>query len=478
MPNIYKSLKPTDVSITPFPAYYKFSYAYESGSNNNSPDITFSYGKRFLTESGLRVANKTYEIFDFAVQTFYSAIPYASYGTSKRSYIPDDSVYMLSITQDLFGEKIIPGSFSVNVGASKLQDDKIGNLITYTSGTGSIVGRIFYDKGIALIKPKEIPNINPDPSWVQGTSVDGTGWEFLVETKLTDDLGEEDGVTEPYPGRPTVAGKIATRTGTYWQSGNFFMHTVALNEEYKISGWVYAGATTYRAILNNNTPGSDYAMGYILTFLDSSNAPIAEEIIKTNGPTEYTSGDSGWVFLSKRIKITNPNIAKFTIGTFIDSPYPSGFGYGSPPENPNIVCTPAQAAQGCPGYAWFAGFNIQNLASEPTVGLNETGLYITGGMSLTTNFTSSVKLYENMFKVELAPTDFLTSWNNPSVTYPVQGSSKTPIELQVSGSLLPYVTTIGFYNENNELLMVAKPSVPIQRTSDSIQTFIVKFDTQ
>jgi hypothetical protein len=40
----------------------------------------------------------------------------------------------------------------------------------------------------------------------------------------------------------------------------------------------------------------------------------------------------------------------------------------------------------------------------------------------------------------------------------------------------PYVTTIGLYNENNELLLVAKPSVPVQRTSDVTQTFIIKFD--
>jgi hypothetical protein len=45
-----------------------------------------------------------------------------------------------------------------------------------------------------------------------------------------------------------------------------------------------------------------------------------------------------------------------------------------------------------------------------------------------------------------------------------------------SKQLFPYVTTIGFYNSNNELVAVAKPSVPVQRTSDMPQTFIVKFD--
>jgi hypothetical protein len=41
----------------------------------------------------------------------------------------------------------------------------------------------------------------------------------------------------------------------------------------------------------------------------------------------------------------------------------------------------------------------------------------------------------------------------------------------------PYITTLGLYNSNNELLAVAKVSNPIQRTNDIAQTFVIKFDT-
>jgi hypothetical protein len=75
----------------------------------------------------------------------------------------------------------------------------------------------------------------------------------------------------------------------------------------------------------------------------------------------------------------------------------------------------------------------------------------------------------------LEPTEFLVT-NNISAKTTVTGTTNTAIELMVSGSLPPYVTTIGFYNDANELLLVAKPSVPIQRTADVAQTFIVKFD--
>lgn len=270
MATIFKSISPEAYTITPFPAYYKYTYTYVSGSTSNSPDIQVFYGQKFSTSSGLRVENLTYDIFDSVMQNFYSAIPYTAYGTKTTSYIPSGSVYVISVTQDLFGEKIVPGTFNIKVGTSQSYDDAKGNLIVSSSGTGSIVGRIFYDKGVALFKP--------------------------------------------------------------------------------------------------------------------------------------TSSIAGG-------------------------------------------------------------------------GLTNRGLYIGNGTTVQTQFTSSVKMYENLIKVKIDPTEFLYTLNNPTVTSELSASTKTPLELQVSGSLLPYITTIGFYNEKNELLLVAKPSVPIQRTSDSVQTFIVKFDT-
>jgi hypothetical protein len=271
MANIFKSLTPTEYTIVPFPAYYKYSYTYTSGSTNNSEDVRILYGEKFLDSSGvIRTVNNTYELFDSVMQTFYSPIPYATYGIiSASSYIPSHSVFVVSITQDLFGEKVAPGSFTIKVGTSESYDDGSGNVIVSSSGTGSIIGRIFYDKGIALLKPTS-----------------------------------------------------------------------------------------------------------------------------------------------------------------------------------NIV----------------------------SGGLVRDGICIVSGTSVTVNFSSSVTFYENAFKVKLKPTEFLYALNNPTIQSSVSGSGTTALQLMNSGSLLPYVTTIGFYNRKNELVLVAKPSVPVKRTSDVTQTFIVRFD--
>lgn len=270
MANIFKSLAPSEHTITPFEAYYKYNYTYVSGSTSNSSDVQFYYAEEFLVESGLRVENLKYDIFDSVMQNFYSAIPYSAYGTNIASYVPTQSVYVISVTQDLFGQKIVPGTFSIKIGTSQSYDDGKGNMIVSSSGIGEIVGRVFYDKGIAVVKP---------------------------------------------------------------------------------TGSIVGG------------------------------------------------------------------------------------------------------------------------------GLTKDGIYIDNGTSVQTRFSSSVKMYENSIKVRIEPTDFLYSLNNPTVVTTLSASTVTPVELQVSGTMLPYITTLGFYNEKNELLLVAKPSVPIQRTSDSIQTFIVKFDT-
>jgi len=45
-----------------------------------------------------------------------------------------------------------------------------------------------------------------------------------------------------------------------------------------------------------------------------------------------------------------------------------------------------------------------------------------------------------------------------------------------AGVIKPYVTSIGLYNDEYQLLAIAKVSVPIQRTFDTEQIFIIKFD--
>lgn len=275
----FKSLGPKEYTITPFPAYSPFSYTYVSGSSTNSEDVQILYGRKYESSSGLRVENFEQDLFDSVIQNFYSPVPYTLYGIQSSSYHPTQSVFVISVTQDVFGEEIKPGTFNVKIGTSSSFDDQKGNLIISQSGTGYIIGRIFYDKGVAIIKPT----------------------------------------------------------------------------------------------------------------------------------SSIVSG-----------------------------------------------------------------------------GLSINGICIVSGTSVNVNFTSSIQLYEHSVRLRVEPTDFNFSLYNPTVQRTFYtGSSSKPLSSMVSRSkdpsnntyLAPYVTTIGLYNPQNELLAVAKVSNPIQRTFDTTQTYVVKFDT-
>lgn len=477
MANIFKSLSPADYSIVPFPAYYKYSYTYVSGSTSNSSDVQVSYGEKYVPSSatGIRVANNKHELFDSVVQAFYSDIPRSAYGITPIAFIPEDSVYVIGVTQDVFGEKILPGSFTVLFNTSQSYDDGKGNLIASSSaGSGSYVGRIFYDKGIAVIKSAGYTNINVDEEWsgsyLSASVTANGGYQFVKNVKLTSALGSTDGVYHGYPKTETYAAKIATRTSVHVQDTplyGFSYTPVTAGDGYRISIWAYANGTTWRGIQNGGVEGSDYPLGFYIQFLDSSFSLVSDEIVRTE------TGPIGWKLLAKDFTIPS-GVSYILVGPFIDGPYPAGFGYGTP------VCSEEDTLKGCPGYAWFANLKVEKISPAgfkiPGGGLDNRGMQMLNASSLGIQFSSSVTLYENVFKAKIEPTDFLYATNNPSAKNAISGSTATPTELMVSGTLEPYVTTIGFYNDKNELLLVGKPSVPIKRTRDLTQTFIVKFD--
>jgi hypothetical protein len=65
-----------------------------------------------------------------------------------------DSSYVISIGQSFYGNRIKPGSFSLYTELTNkyIFDDSYGNLYVSESGTGSYVGNIFYERGVAVVK--------------------------------------------------------------------------------------------------------------------------------------------------------------------------------------------------------------------------------------------------------------------------------------------------------------------------------------
>jgi len=101
-------------------------------------------------------------------------------------------------------------------------------------------------------------------------------------------------------------------------------------------------------------------------------------------------------------------------------------------------------------------------------------------MSLTVNYTGSFNLsfknehiiYENEVRCIVKESEFNLSYN-PSLQSDESGSL---YGFATSSSFSPYVTALGLYNDNNELLAVAKFGKPLLISPDTDMTFVVKYD--
>ena len=96
----------------------------------------------------------------------------------------------------------------------------------------------------------------------------------------------------------------------------------------------------------------------------------------------------------------------------------------------------------------------------------------TGGVDI--EFSGKHTIYEHQIICTMAPLDFNYSIN-PSA-YGSASSGESIIGLMASGTLTPYMTTIGLYNEHTQLVAIAKLAKPIKRLLDADQSIIIRFD--
>ena len=96
--------------------------------------------------------------------------------------------------------------------------------------------------------------------------------------------------------------------------------------------------------------------------------------------------------------------------------------------------------------------------------------------SFSLSFQNQHTVYENYITAHVKENEFNLSYN-PSLR--ITGSNPySEIQDFATGSLFhPYTTTIGFYNDNNDLLMVAKFAQPIPISVETDMTFLVRYDT-
>jgi len=96
---------------------------------------------------------------------------------------------------------------------------------------------------------------------------------------------------------------------------------------------------------------------------------------------------------------------------------------------------------------------------------------ITQDINATLGFKNEHIIYEHEIRCKVNENEFNIS-HNPTLTLDNLG---TLISFTSSSDFTPYVTTIGLYNNRNELLAVAKLAQPTPLSSITDTTFIIKY---
>lgn len=96
------------------------------------------------------------------------------------------------------------------------------------------------------------------------------------------------------------------------------------------------------------------------------------------------------------------------------------------------------------------------------------------GSTITASFSSSYTIFETQYKVTIGADEYNYS-QNPSIT---TGSDGSMLEFATSSYFAPYVTTVGLYNNNFELLAIGKLAKPLPTSRTTDTTILVNFDTQ
>lgn len=87
-------------------------------------------------------------------------------------------------------------------------------------------------------------------------------------------------------------------------------------------------------------------------------------------------------------------------------------------------------------------------------------------------FSSSRTLYETQYKITLAESEFNYSLNPSSIT-----GSAGQLRNSLTGSeFSPYITTVGLYNDNQELIAVGKLAKPLASSRTTDTTILVNLD--
>ena len=119
------------------------------------------------------------------------------------------------------------------------------------------------------------------------------------------------------------------------------------------------------------------------------------------------------------------------------------------------------------------GTALYGTAFYGTTDSEEINELITGS-NITCSFESTITLYETQYKCTVRENEYNFS-QNPTI---ISGSSNSGqmLDFATGSYFTPYVTTVGLYNNNKELVAVGKLAQPLPLSTTTDTNIIINLD--
>ena len=420
----------------------------------------------------------------------------------------NETIGVLSVNQNIYGSKILPTSFQISSSGIFIKDDGNGNLYDITQAqsqyidlnyitlnytlTGSLsaginfVGNIFYAHGLVVITNQSSSYQN----LLTGTTTISFQNEHIVyENEVRCIVKESDynlsfnPTLLKYGGQcivPLISGSNSIVSG----SSNLYTLTGSFDSTLKD----FAQGIKYSPIFDYTRVTDTVVFSTI-----SGSAGGGTRVINPGDPsTTVISGTSiGFNFDFYGTRYTTLNVAGL-----------GNIQFNTADTSNEIGTVPCVSAG--PTIFVLSQTYLNYAYTNPDEGVWTKLTGTAGSRIFTVEWKDEIgthiqaKLYEDTNVIELIYNNFdsfylwgigiqntFTQYNvYPTPTYPSNPLIGTKIVYTPALSYLtesldfqPYVTTIGLYNDEDELLMVAKLAKPIALSTDTDMTFIVKYDT-
>ena len=107
-------------------------------------------------------------------------------------------------------------------------------------------------------------------------------------------------------------------------------------------------------------------------------------------------------------------------------------------------------------------------------------IYDAESVDITCSFSSSYTIYETQYKCTIGESEFGFSQNPSIISSSLTGNENTssgvPYDFATGSYFSPYVTTVGMYNNDHELLAVGKLAQPLPTSQTTDTTILINID--